>query len=241
MAAGLKPAARAFVKSVFAVLAERADAYEEGPDDLARWTSRGGAYFALAPRQRSADEWCLSRELRPGSFPDVPERARFRAALAQDSRISPLLGELVGTGTRWRTVDEDDLDRSLLWTVWQANRSLRYTDAGFDRGYRAWVAETLAREEPLLFLAPLVGIDFAGEIELPSGVVIGQLRDDEIETLLSVGFMQTFGLPDFVTVSTGQDYARNWRFAAGSRAIYLMKTAPKRSRALERYPTHLSR
>src|SRR5262245_49899673 len=181
--AGLKPAARAFVKSVFDVLAERSQAYEAGSDGFPRWTSRGNNNFVLAPRELSAEEVCLDRELMLSS-PEVPQRARFRSAVATDARLSPLIGKLVGTALQSQRVDEETLERTLLWTVWRANASLQYTDGGFDQGYRSWLAQTLAREERLTILAPLAGFTFTGQIELPDGLVIGQLRDDEIESLI---------------------------------------------------------
>ena len=110
---GLKPAARQFVKSVFDVLAQRAKAYDASHDGFPRWTSRGSNAFVLVPRTLSADEVCLSRETMLGS-PDVPERARFRVAMAGDARLRPLIGQLVGTVLQAGRLDEAYLDH---WAV----------------------------------------------------------------------------------------------------------------------------
>ena len=114
-----------------------------------------------------------------------------------------MIGELVGTATQSQRVDEETLERTLLWTVWRANASLQYTDAGFEQGYRGWLAQTLAREERLTILAPLAGITFTGQIDLPGGLVIGRLGDDEIESLLGVRLVpDVFGAAGFVVVSS---------------------------------------
>lgn len=198
--AGLKPHARPFVKAVFAVLAERAPTYSDTTDGFGRWTSRTDTDFVLEPRSVTADEACLEREL-IFDFPGVAERVAFRAAVAADTRLAPLLDKVVGSPLSASRVDVDGLERGLLWSVFRAAGSLRYAAKAFEVGYDDWLAAALAREVRLTVLVPLSAITVVGEIDLGDGITIGQLSDEEVESLLGARLVpDVFGFGNFVNV-----------------------------------------
>src|SRR5438874_8425295 len=95
--ASLKPTARKFVQTSFALLEPKIvdkKAERFGPP---RWERSAGETFMLREPMISAQEWCLIDEA--PRLSKLPESSLLTAALQRDSRIGPLLGKLVGTPT----------------------------------------------------------------------------------------------------------------------------------------------
>jgi hypothetical protein len=182
---GLKSAARKFVQSSFALLEPivvEKNAERFGP---ARWERSGGEMFVLREPMRSREEWCLIDE-RP-RLSQLPESVALDGALRQDSRIGPLIGNLVGTPLASALVDEEGLKGSLLWAVLRADdSSFHFSKDAFDRGYAAWVKDSTAKAQENVALAPLT-LEFDGDLDLGDGITITQLSDAEVSDCLYAG------------------------------------------------------
>jgi hypothetical protein len=181
----LKPTARRFVRAVFALLEPKSAEKEAEPDPMPRWQSADGQMFVLRPGMLSPEEWCLIDEAPNVSA--LPESPLLDAALRSDSRLAPVVGELVGTPLMSMQLDDETVKRELLWAVMRASDgSLRYSEDAFNGGYETWLASTIARAQEQVSLAP-VSLQFDGHLDLDDGAAITQLDDDEVSACLTMG------------------------------------------------------
>lgn len=186
--AGLKPAARALVEETFAALRSLEAGYSDGEEWLPEWVPSGGA-FALSNRRLGAFESCLHSELH--RLPKTSKRSRFRKELRQDSRFRHLIGELVGTPSSAMLVEEDTVERGLVWRVARMSEGFGFDIEMFDRAYLDWVSEYTARWRRVTFLATVSPFTFGGRIELGRNIVLDQLTDEEVGSCLKMGAIES--------------------------------------------------